>query len=35
MNSIENLWDIIDRRVRRRKEKCKNVDELWEILKEK
>jgi hypothetical protein len=34
MNPIENLWDIIDRRLGKKKEKCNNTEELRELLKE-
>jgi transposase len=33
MNPIENLWEIIDRRIKRRKERPQNCEELWEIIK--
>jgi transposase len=33
MNPIENLWDIIDRKIRKRKERCSNKEELWEMIK--
>jgi ribosomal protein L30E len=33
MNPTENLWNIIDQRIRKRPEKPKNSDELWEFIK--
>jgi transposase len=34
MNPIENLWDIIDRKIRKRTEKPKNKEELWAAVRE-
>jgi transposase/predicted transcriptional regulator len=33
LNPIENLWDIIDRKLRRRDIKLNNKEELWEAVK--
>jgi hypothetical protein len=33
MNPIENLWAIIDRRIRRRVKQPTNSEELWEAIK--
>jgi transposase len=33
MNPIENLWNIVDQRLRKRERKPANVDELWEMVK--
>lgn len=34
LNPIENLWDELDRKVRKHKPLPKNRDELWQILQE-
>jgi transposase len=34
MNPIENVWDIIDRRIRKRAEQPSNVEELWNFIQE-
>jgi transposase len=34
LNPIEHLWNHVDQKIRKRKEKPKNVNELWEIVKE-
>jgi transposase len=34
MNPIENLWNIVDQRLRKRKEKPANVEQLWEMVQE-
>jgi transposase len=34
INPIENLWGILDLRIRRNKKKPENPDELWELIKE-
>jgi hypothetical protein len=31
---IENLWNIVDQRLRKRKEKPANVEQLWEMVQE-
>jgi transposase len=31
-NPIENVWKILDRKIRRNQVKPNNSDELWEIL---
>jgi glutamyl-tRNA reductase len=34
MNPIENLWNIVDQRLRKRQEKAVNVEQLWEMIQE-
>jgi hypothetical protein len=34
LNPIENLWDELDRNVRKHKPLPKNQDHLWQILQE-
>jgi transposase len=34
MNPIENLWSIINSKIRKRKEKPKDIEELWKIVQE-
>jgi transposase len=34
MNPIENLWNIIDQKIRKRKNKPANVNELWEAVQQ-
>jgi transposase len=34
LNPIENLWEIIDKKIRKRTVKASNCNELWEIIKE-
>jgi hypothetical protein len=34
INPIENLWEILDQRLRKGKVKPKNKDELWKILEQ-
>ena len=34
MNPIENLWDELNRKVRKHKPLPKNKDDLWQILQE-
>jgi transposase len=33
LNPIENLWEIIDQKIRKSPEKPKTLDELWNIIK--
>lgn len=33
LNPIENLWEIIDKKIRKNEIQPKNCDELWEIIK--
>jgi transposase len=32
INPIENLWSILDKKIRKQEKKPVNVEELWEIL---
>jgi len=34
LNLIENLWDELDRKIRKHKPLPKNKNELWQILQE-
>jgi transposase len=34
MNPIENIWDYLDKKVRERVEKPRNLDELWELIRQ-
>ena len=34
LNPIENLWDVLERRVRKHKPLPRNQDNLWQILQE-
>jgi hypothetical protein len=33
MNPIENLWELVDRKIRKYPQKSANSDELWEAIK--
>jgi transposase len=33
LNPIENIWDLIDRRIRKRVKRPTNLEELWELIK--